>query len=125
MRIVDRMSILTRPGLYSHSAGWMTPAKRVGRTSAPEDASQTALTTASPPASYVSAPGATIGPCFVQLRPPSPLASIQHAHDPQLSWDVPQRMSPLLSVTGLFLAGPISPAGSIVGADQVCPASED
>src|SRR5512136_46775 len=119
------MSILIRPGAYSQRVGWMTPEKCFGSTSFPEDSSHTALTTVSWPASYVPAPGATIGPCFVQLCPPSELASTQQAHDPQVSCDVPHKMSPLLNAIGLFFAGPINPAGSIVGVDQVCPPSED
>ena len=63
-----------------------------------------------------------IGPCLVQARPPSAIS----AHAVQLrhvSADAPQRMLPLLSVIGLFFAGPVSPAGSMSGADQLRPAS--
>ena len=62
---------------------------------------------------------------MVHVPPPSVLISTQQAQDRHDSLEVPLRMSPLLRVMGLFLAGPNSPAGRTVGGDHVWPPSRD
>jgi len=84
----------------------------------PGDASQTALTTS--PLGLVRPPRAAIA-ALRQRRPPSALASTQHATTPRLMGR-PHTISPLLT-RPLVLAGPTNPAATC-GVDSASP-SED